>query len=824
MMPDIKLLKFSSSEAAFLPEGEQQTVCSSRRRSCALVNTPTLCVNKVVFHIQELQSKLDNWGQQGDNAQHETAHENSHRIIWKCVSTEGGNAETSTDLCVEGMGLNARESGMWTDTADVLMDVMSLVERLEQDRRDAEKAILEEKEKAKKLLEKLNSLCVWKQNEFPVEMKKEREACSTDLAELTLQLKMSRDQLPQVRDRLTLAEVLNPRLKEEIDFMRKHGPLAHHRLQLEREIIQQIQTALAEAYETFSDISEKLQSLYQELKAEEMNADIEKEHMNKEMEIIRNHISDKQSELQQLQSQCETFHMEMKEIVEKITLKDEQIKPLVKEMRQFERQDRDVNDQVGTLKAQMADKEEMLKLKNNEVMQLQKQIQAYKLESNEKMSELDAVLSQKRFDLSALRDQNKELEFKIEDYKRKTYQSKQAVRKLAMDHEHIKLKISLSEKQWKPVKEELQQVSNEHSDTKAELERLERQTFLEELRNRKEIDKMKSLVSTEKAAFDFIKGNLDVEAAEYIREQNNCKRVKDELQKNHNDAFIATAELVTELEKLTQILTEKSETIENLKVKLSDLQAANKNLSDYFEERKKHHQESLDSAKERLTLLLLRYDENSNRMKEIDLKSKDLKQESEMMEQTISTMPDIIEDLQALSNTMMSKHGTAAEVMGNLHRDMASCEQRKSDHAQIHLALFTQRQAVMKDTEANLRKALKDNLKLAQEYQELQRALMMSRQDVLCVFDGRNRAEASILDHKQLSLLQKRMHKAMLKYFKHRSVYSQAELARFQTLSNQNNQKMKALQVNNRTDSDHLRIVDNTQDIDEQIKAKACSA
>nr|XP_009295879.1 coiled-coil domain-containing protein 178 isoform X4 [Danio rerio] len=579
MMPDIKLLKFSSSEAAFLPEGEQQTVCSSRRRSCALVNTPTLCVNKVVFHIQELQSKLDNWGQQGDNAQHETAHENSHRIIWKCVSTEGGNAETSTDLCVEGMGLNARESGMWTDTADVLMDVMSLVERLEQDRRDAEKAILEEKEKAKKLLEKLNSLCVWKQNEFPVEMKKEREACSTDLAELTLQLKMSRDQLPQVRDRLTLAEVLNPRLKEEIDFMRKHGPLAHHRLQLEREIIQQIQTALAEAYETFSDISEKLQSLYQELKAEEMNADIEKEHMNKEMEIIRNHISDKQSELQQLQSQCETFHMEMKEIVEKITLKDEQIKPLVKEMRQFERQDRDVNDQVGTLKAQMADKEEMLKLKNNEVMQLQKQIQAYKLESNEKMSELDAVLSQKRFDLSALRDQNKELEFKIEDYKRKTYQSKQAVRKLAMDHEHIKLKISLSEKQWKPVKEELQQVSNEHSDTKAELERLERQTFLEELRNR-----------------------------------------------------------------------------------------------------------------------------------------------------------------------------------------------------------------------ANLRKALKDNLKLAQEYQELQRALMMSRQDVLCVFDGRNRAEASILDHKQLSLLQKRMHKAMLKYFKHRSVYSQAELARFQTLSNQNNQKMKALQ------------------------------
>jgi len=37
--------------------------------------------------------------------------------------------------------------------------------------------------------------------------------------------------------------------------------------------------------------------------------------------------------------------------------------------------------------------------------------------------------------------------------------------------------------------------------------------------------------------------------------------------------------------------------------------------------------------------------------------------------------------------------------MGHVKRDIASCEQRKSQHAQIHSALFTQRQAVMKDTE-----------------------------------------------------------------------------------------------------------------------------
>uniref|UniRef100_A0A9J7ZH71 Si:dkeyp-7a3.1 n=1 Tax=Cyprinus carpio carpio TaxID=630221 RepID=A0A9J7ZH71_CYPCA len=754
-MPDIKLLKFPSSEGAFLQE-QGEMVSSSRRRSCALVNTPAPCVNKAVSHIQELKSKLENWGQQGVNAQHETAHENNHSIIWKCVSADGKN----TELCIEGMGLNVQDSGvlpsLWTEPTDLLMEVMSLIERLELDRRDAEKALQEEKERAKKLSEKLDSLRLWKQNEFPVAMQREREACSTDIAELTWQLKIRRDQLPQVRDRLTHTEVLNRRLKEDIDFMRKHGPLVHERLQLESEIMKQIRTAQSEVSETFSNISQKLKSLQEEFKNEEFRADLRKGEMNKGMETIRNHLSDKQSELQQLQSQCEAFQRKIKESIQKLTLRDDQIKALLKKTHQFERQETDANEEARTLKAEKNDKEEKLMIQKNDVMQLQNQIQTSKLEGDEKVSVLDANLSQKRHDLLTLRDKNKEHKLEIEDYKRKIYQSEQAVRKLLKDREHVRLKIGLSEKQWKPVKDEFDQVSAIHSDTKSKLDCLERQTFLEELKNRKEIDKMKSLIITEMTTLDILKGNRDAEAAEYNREQKDCERVKGELQKKYEDALSAAAQLETEVEQLRQIYTEKSE--------------------------------------KSLSVVALRYEEISKRIKELELKSKELKLETDMMEQTISTMPHLIAELQGLSDTLAFKHGTATVVMGNLHRDIASWKQRKSHHAQIHSALFTQRQAVMKDTEVNLQEALKDNLKLAQEYHELQKALMIARQEAVYVFDRRNRAEAYIQDHKQLSLLQKRMHKAMLKYFKHRSVYSQAELARFQTLSNQNNQKMKALQ------------------------------
>ncbi|XDV47847.1 hypothetical protein PO909_017399 [Leuciscus waleckii] len=674
------------------------------------------------------------------------------------------------------------------------MEVMSLIKRLELDRRDAEKALREEKEKAKKLLEKLESLCVWKQNEFPVAMQKEREACSTDIAELTWQLKMRRDQLPPVRDRLTNTEVLNRRLKEDIDFMRKHGPLVNERLQLETEIIKQIRTAQSEAIESFSNISLKLKSLQLELKKEEFKADFENEEMNIEIETMRNHLSDKLSELRQLQSQCEVFHRQIKESVEKLTLRNGQIKALVKETHQSERKETDVNDEVRTLKAEIDEKEEMLLIKNKEVMQLQNQMQTSKPEGDEKVSELNAILSQKQHDLSTLRDKNKEQTLEMEDFKRKTNQSKQAVKQLLMDHELILVKISVSEKQWKPLKVEFDSVSAEHSDAKAKLDQLEHQTFLEELRNRQQVDKMRTLVMTEMTTIDILKGNMDVEAAEYNREQTDCERVKEELQKKYEGALSTTSQLETEVEQLRRTYKDKSETIEKLKAKLNELQAAHRSLSDDFEEKKKRQRECLNSVKEKLSVVLLRYEEISNRIKELDLKSKELNEELDMMEQTTSTMADVIEELQCSSNTLAFKHGTATVVMGNVKRDIASCEQRKSQHAQIHSALFAQRQSVMKDTEVHLQKLLQDNLKLAQEYPELQRALMTARQEAVCFFERRNRAEAYVQDHKQLSLLQKRMHKAILKYFKHRSVYSQAELARFQTLSNQNNQKMKALQ------------------------------
>lgn len=56
----------------------------------------------------------------------------------------------------------------WKGTGGVLLEVVSLIKRLESDRQEAKEALQEERHKAQRLRRKQDSLSLWKQQEFPV--------------------------------------------------------------------------------------------------------------------------------------------------------------------------------------------------------------------------------------------------------------------------------------------------------------------------------------------------------------------------------------------------------------------------------------------------------------------------------------------------------------------------------------------------------------------------------------------------------------------------------------------------------------------------------
>ncbi|XP_047667062.1 coiled-coil domain-containing protein 178 isoform X2 [Tachysurus fulvidraco] len=705
--------------------------------------------------------------------------------------------KTHTELCVEGMGLcfeNETSCPFWKGTGGVLLEVVSLIKRLESDRQEAKEALQEERHKAQRLRRKQDTLSLWKQQQFPVVVQLEYEACTRDIAELRWHLKVKNHQMQQVRNFLKQAETQNHHLLQNIDFVKKQEPLVKDKLLLEDENTKQIASARTEAHEVLTELSQELRNSQQELENDELQVNKERAAITQTLKTLRTELQERITELQQLKSSWDVSCARMRETEEKVVFTEKQVDAKLQQIVMLERQETKLSSAVMELKAQLQSQERKLADKQADFTNFLKQLQATRHEGEANVCESEEIFSRKRQELQRLRDKNKEHDMESEDYNKKICQSKQALQQLQKDQKRILEKISQNEIQADQAKGELALQTARHTNTKARLENLERQTLEKEQSMRKDTEVLKMRLMSEMKLVAAIKGNIASLLTEYTMTEADCEREREQVEKEHQEAWSSLVKLETEMVTLREIHTTICKKIQDLKRTLSDVLTAHNALSDELDQRKRACLDRLHSATEAHKTVLVRREQVSRRTEELEQKCEEYRKESVAMEDTVRAMPQVLEELQNESDTMEYKHNLISTAMCSLQNEMAACRNRTSLSKAAHSSLLSQRQAVTQDLKANLRKALKENAALAQEYRELQKAVMVAKREAALTLSEKNRAEVSFHNNTQLSLLQRRMHKAMLKYFKHRSVYSQAELAGFQALSNQNKQKMKALQ------------------------------
>ncbi|KAI5105991.1 coiled-coil domain-containing protein 178 isoform X3, partial [Silurus meridionalis] len=670
-------------------------------------------------------------------------------------------------------------------TGGVLLEVVSLIRRLESDRQEAKEALQEERHKAQRLKGKQDSLSLWKQQQFPVAVQLEYEACSRDITELRWHLKINNGRMQQVRGMLKQAERKNRQLLENIDFVKKQVPLVKEKLCLENRNTKQIESARSEVSEVLRKLTHELSKSQQELENDELQMNNERDSMTQALKNIRTQLKEQITELQQLKASWDVSSAIICETEEKSALKDKQVEAMLQ--------------QIPTLETQETE------LSNSELLHLRDKNKEHELEAedyNKKICQRAQVnfptlkrkhctKTQYHYTTPCTVQQITcalQLSLYCKHCPAKTIQKmcKKAVQQLQKDQKRILEKISENEEQRDQAKGELALHNTRHTNTKAQLEDLEHQTLVQEQSMRKETEMMKLQLISEMKLVAALK--------EYEVTEADFERKTDEVVKEHEEASTTFAQLETEMVKLREIHTAKSKEVEDLNRKLSDVLTAHKTLSDDLEQQKHACLDRLRSANEAHKTVLVRCEHVSRRLKELRLKCEEYRKQSEEMEDALTAMPQILKELQSESDNMEYKHNLISTVMSSLQSDTVACRNRTDLSKEAHSSLLVQRQAAMQDLKTNLRKALKENSELAQEYRELQKSTMVAKREAAFTLSEKNRAEASLHNRTQLSLLQRRMHKAMLKYFKHRSIYSQAELAHFQALSNQNKQKMKALQ------------------------------
>uniref|UniRef100_UPI003AAA84F5 coiled-coil domain-containing protein 178 n=1 Tax=Centroberyx gerrardi TaxID=166262 RepID=UPI003AAA84F5 len=801
-MPEVEPLRFPSREGGpnQQDQGDLQAVCPGRRRSCALVNTPSPCVNKAIYHIQELKRKVENWCQQSGKFQPQMT-QDKHQYS-KTLRFQPGDSDTesmiSTELYIEGIGLSTREgdplSPLQKEMTDVLVEVVNLIERLEADRQDAEEALQKEKRRKRTLENKVDSLSLWKQQEYPLVVQKEHEACIRDITELKWHLKLKREKLDQVQEKMLHLEVLNQRLHEDIGFIEKHAPLVKEKLEFETGVMNQISTAQAEADKAYTKTHNDLKAVEKELKEMELEANNEKGSMNCVLRGIKNQLANRLEELKQLKTLWEVQCAKVKDAEQSVALKEKECAAILQCIPEMKKLETTANDRVLELKIEIDDEAQKIKKLQEQLTTLQEDIQKTKRNGEEEVSHLEELLHSKRKALVALHEENLEYELEVEDYKKKTSESEKAVKQMHKDRKQMLQKISENEEQRDGAKEEVTQVVAQHSATKARLEEQEQLTFMEEQRARKATENLRKELMGEMNALALLKSQCGKITEELHQEQRNSELANQKLQMEFEAASSATKDLDTGLEELRKLYNDKFQKIKILTEKLEEIQCEHRNTLVRLEKEKKLKFDHLNAVKELHTATIKRYDYTLGRISDLTEKCTEYRDASDKMEKISATMPDVIEELQSVFDVVEFKHQSAALIMNSIQSDTNNCLQRTQQSTTTHTAHFAARQMKMEDTKEALKIALKENTDLAREYTDLQKSLMEAKQEAVCVFSEKNRANESFHYHTQLSLLQKRMHKAMVKYFKQRSLYSQAELDHCQALSQDTNQKIKTAQ------------------------------
>ncbi|RXM36259.1 Coiled-coil domain-containing protein 178, partial [Acipenser ruthenus] len=371
----------------------------------------------------------------------------------------------------------------------------------------------------------------------------------------------------------------------------------------------------------------------------------------------------------------------------------------------------------------------------NEYERLQQHTQITTSDGESKISLLREKYNRTFRDLCDMRNKNKECELEIEDFIQKIQESEDTVVRLQKERTRMCKAIGKNKEHTIKVKAELSQVVMIHSASKAKLEDMEQQTFIDEAKIR---SKMAS-------------GNS-------------------ELKQGQTDANI-------EKEDTQKIFYEVMTETNQHQKKVEEFQKLNK--------------ETIEEQNS----------EVSNEQDRVLMRTEDLRKKTEYfktsqidMEKVAKATEDATAELQIDFQAVEFKYKNAVSSINNLQTEVANCKKRFELSKETHSTLFENRQNIMAENETALQNSRQKNLDLALEYRALQKTFLEIKSSLVCSYDKNVQKSASLQDHQQLSLLQRRMHRAVVEYFEQRSLHSQAGLATFQALSHKNSQDVGRVQ------------------------------
>ncbi|PWA25241.1 hypothetical protein CCH79_00005385, partial [Gambusia affinis] len=754
--PSRQMAPFYHEEIGNVPldQADLQVVCTGRRRTCALLNTPSPCASSAICHIQDMRSQLKMWFQK--------------RLSMKVLDSD------SKDLYVEGIAITARgyeKSPLQGKIEDVLSEVMHLVERLEADRQFAEEALQKEKRRRSILVSKIDGISLWKLSEHPAIIQKEHEACSRDITELKWQLKLENQKIDEVQEKLFQAELLIRKLQEDIEFARNQMPIVKENSDRQKDVIHLLQIAQTEA----DDIQESTKHDYLQIEMElaEMETDAHKEriaHKHRHEDMLHQ-LDDRLKELNRLKMHQKHLLSAIKKTKEAICLQEKKYSELLKQLAKIAKFEKTEEDKVSHLNLHVEKEVKTNQQLEDKLVSIKEELETKKSTWEADLTFSKAQLHSRNEALAALLKENQAYEQQIYDYKTKICKSEKDVKQMRAERKQMLQKIIDDDEHWEKAEDELTEVLEQYSIKKDELDKQERLIIKEDHEAVSLIENLRKDLTHRMTTLEKLKNQI-AEINSELKKHEECSHLTNRgLEKEFNNLFSATEALEAKLKKMKELVENFEKIQSEHEEVLANLQKEISLKSDQLEAARDLHRATLQKIKD-----------NNARCTVLMNKTKEYQESSHEFKKMTEAIPKIIADLEKDLDVVDFKNKSAAHTMSTLQSDINNWQLRIQRLERTSLAHLIDRRKLVEETEGLLEVGRAENKQLAIEYKDLRKMLLEARQESVSALT--------------LSLLQKRMHKVLVKYLEQRSFRFLVDLEECQGVARLTSQKISTAQGN----------------------------
>ncbi|XP_040840593.1 coiled-coil domain-containing protein 178 [Ochotona curzoniae] len=760
-----------------------------RRHSCSLVNIPAPCVSKIISHIDDVESKIQQHLKQLETSFDAWSRTSSMKDLKEDWSIAVSDKEVQPGQERDEMCPELRQQ-----METLLSEAIHLIKCLESDRAEAEEALKHQRIRKKKVSLKIDAWSIWKLQELPLAVQKEHEAYMRDIIELQWHLEDKIREAKLIEKHKVRLEEANARIQADIDYLVNQIPLLDAKQKLEVEALRECYQKKFEVMELcrkiHGDLEEALEDFENtKFKSKQLKEDFEKEILKDEASI-----NNYKKELDKLANLFNHYISSINNVNTDIEEHEEAVTEVIKETKSSRNEVASLSKVLDDLKKTFD--QQGWKQKNFEQQYLDALNKFYAAKKSwaVEISNVSKEYSEISLAYMQVMEEKRRLEIDIDNV---TNQISDSIRKKAEHESEIQSLLKLKSKNNVYLKQlymEAYHISAVYHLIKHKTEELDDKISEVRRRFKGREDFLKKLIRSQVAA-----GMVMQKRMFSIQESQLLER-QDLLQKKaiYNLTIAGMEEPLSQMEeeaeRIRAIHQDQTNTLNEVLEKKANVRRRVEKTKKSLKKRGRKTLEALTETESKRSTVFKELEKAKSKTIIFHTKIDELSHELEIKEKEKKRFEKILVNLRDVFLTAQFKREHAQAVFDQLMEAKANCEERLYEEEQRFRKLFAMRQNTLGDMKKMQEKLLVENLCLAQEYQHMQKVFLKEKDNYLCRYDKQLSLDASLRDKKQLCMLQKRMQGLWQEHMRLVVLYSQRRLASFQTDSQETIQKILAVQ------------------------------